>query len=53
VQISNFGKNQLSMEQAISPYDNSKPGLNIITCSGQTNTCPSSVYDNVIFTEQQ
>ncbi len=53
VQISSFGKNNLSMEQAITPYNLSKPGLNIITCSGQTSTCPSSVYDSVVYAEQQ
>jgi sortase (surface protein transpeptidase) len=53
VQISSFGKNNLSMEQAITPYNLSKPSLNIITCSGQTSTCPSSVYDSVVYAEQQ
>jgi sortase (surface protein transpeptidase) len=52
-QISAFGKNNLSMEQAITPYNLSKPSLNIITCSGQYSTCPSSIYDSVVYAEQQ
>ncbi len=53
VKISNFGKDGVSMEEAITPVDATRPSLNIITCSGQTSTCPSSVYDGVIFAQQQ
>jgi sortase (surface protein transpeptidase) len=51
--ISNFGSNNISMEQAISPINPNKPSLNIITCSGETTACPSSPNDFVIFAQQQ
>lgn len=53
LKISNFGQNGVSMEQAITPINATQPSLNIITCSGQTSTCPSSTNDMVIFAQQQ
>jgi NADPH-dependent 7-cyano-7-deazaguanine reductase QueF len=41
------------MDQAISPVQTGKSGLNIITCTGLTLTCPSSNnVDFVVFAVQ-
>ena len=50
VKSTEFGTNNLTMDQAISPIDTKKPGLNIITCSMQSSTCPSTLNgDFVVF----
>jgi len=48
-----FGTNGLTMDEAVSPVTAGKPGVNIITCSGLTLTCPTSGNgDFVVFAEQ-
>jgi sortase (surface protein transpeptidase) len=48
-----YGTNGLNMDQAISPVSSTQSGLNIITCTGQTLTCPStSNPDFVVFSQE-
>lgn len=53
VKIVQFGTSGLTMNDAISPVTKGVNGLNIITCTGQSLTCPATNYsDFVVFSEQ-